>query len=380
MIKIDWKSCWRVGVSIFILYLAILYWPGLAGAFMTMVGAALPLLLGCVIAYVLNILMSFYEKFYFPNTNNPRLIRSRRPVCMVGAAVTLLTIAVLVIGLVLPELFSCIQLIFSELPGFIKNLIKFAEESNVLSDNLTEELAAIDWQSKIGQLVKMFTSGIGSVMDVLLKTFTSVFSGAVTTFMGVIFSIYLLMGKDRLKRQSMKVMHHYLPEKLIQKILYVLCVLNDSFHRYIVGQCTEAVILGLLCTFGMLLLHLPYATMVGALMGFTALIPVAGAYIGTTVGAFMILMVSPLKAIGFLIFIAILQQLEGNLIYPRVVGSSLGLPGMWVLAAVTIGGGIMGISGMLIGVPITAALYRILKEDVNREKECVRKKIEHKVE
>lgn len=366
--KIEWKTCWRVGVSIFILYLAILYWPGLTGAFMTMIGAALPLLLGCVIAYALNILMSFYEKFYFTKTNNPRLIRSRRPVCMVGAAVTLLTIVVLVIGLVLPELFSCIQLIFSELPGFIKNVIKFAEESNVLSEDLTKELAAIDWQSKMGQLVKMFTSGIGSVMDVLLKTFTSVFSGAVTTFMGIIFSIYLLMGKDRLKCQSMKVLHRYLPEKLNQKLLYVLRVLNDSFHRYIVGQCTEAVILGLLCTVGMLLLRFPYATMIGALVGFTALIPVAGAYIGAGVGAFMILMVSPLKAIGFLIFIAVLQQLEGNLIYPRVVGSSLGLPGMWVLAAVTVGGGLMGVAGMLLGVPVTAALYRIVKEDVNKEK------------
>lgn len=366
--KMEWKTCWRVGVSIFILYLAILYWPGLTGAFMTMIGAALPLLLGCVIAYALNILMSFYEKFYFTKTNNPRLIRSRRPVCMVGAAVTLLTIVVLVIGLVLPELFSCIQLIFSELPGFIKNVIKFAEESNVLSEDLTKELAAIDWQSKMGQLVKMFTSGIGSVMDVLLKTFTSVFSGAVTTFMGIIFSIYLLMGKDRLKCQSMKVLHRYLPEKLNQKLLYVLRVLNDSFHRYIVGQCTEAVILGLLCTVGMLLLRFPYATMIGALVGFTALIPVAGAYIGAGVGAFMILMVSPLKAIGFLIFIAVLQQLEGNLIYPRVVGSSLGLPGMWVLAAVTVGGGLMGVAGMLLGVPVTAALYRIVKEDVNKEK------------
>lgn len=366
--KIEWKTCWRVGVSIFILYLAILYWPGLTGAFMTMIGAALPLLLGCVIAYALNILMSFYEKLYFPETNNPRLIRSRRPVCMVGAAVTLLTVAALVIGLVLPELISCIQLIFSELPGFIKNLIKFADESHVLSEEITKELEAIDWQSKIGQLFKMFTSGIGSVMDVLLKTFTSVFSGAVTTFMGIIFSMYLLMGKDRLKRQSMKVLHHYLPEKLNRKILYVLRVLNECFHRYIVGQCTEAVILGLLCTVGMLILRLPYATMIGALVGFTALIPVAGAYIGAGVGAFMILMVSPLKAIGFLIFIAVLQQLEGNLIYPRVVGSSLGLPGMWVLAAVTVGGGIMGVTGMLLGVPITAALYRILKEDVNKKK------------
>lgn len=366
MIKIEWKTCWKAGISIFLLYLAIHYWPGLTGAFRTMLGAALPLLLGCVIAYALNILMSFYERYYFPETKNPKLIRSRRPVCMVGAAVTLLTVVVLIVGLVLPELFSCIHLIFAELPGFIKELIALADESQVLSEELTKELAAVDWQSKIGQLVSMFTSGIGSVMDVLIKTFTSVFSGAVTTFMGVIFSIYLLMGKERLKHQGIKVLRHYLPEKWNRKLFYVLQVLNECFHRYIVGQCTEAVILGLLCMGGMMLFRLPYATMVGALVGFTALIPVAGAYIGACVGTFMILMVSPVKALIFLLFIALLQQVEGNLIYPRVVGSSLGLPGMWVLAAVTVGGGLMGVTGMLLGVPVTAALYRIVKEDVNR--------------
>ncbi|MBQ8401314.1 MAG: AI-2E family transporter, partial [Clostridia bacterium] len=140
----------------------------------------------------------------------------------------------------------------------------------------------------------------------------------------------------------------------------------DCFHKYIVGQCTEAVILGLLCTIGMLLFQFPYASMIGALIAFTALIPIAGAYIGAGVGAFMILTVSPIKAVFFLIFIVVLQQLEGNIIYPRVVGSSIGLPGIWVLSAVTIGGGIMGIAGMLLGVPLTAALYRMLQEDLHR--------------
>lgn len=146
----------------------------------------------------------------------------------------------------------------------------------------------------------------------------------------------------------------------------MLSVLNECFHKYIVGQCTEALILGGLCTLGMLILQLPYATMTGAVIAFTALIPVAGAYIGAGVGAFMILTVSPVKAIIFLIFIVILQQLEGNLIYPRVVGSSMGLPGIWVLAAVTVGGGVMGIPGMLLCVPLAAAFYKLLREDVNR--------------
>lgn len=153
---------------------------------------------------------------------------------------------------------------------------------------------------------------------------------------------------------------------MYNKITYVLSIMNDCFRKYIVGQCTEAVILGLLCIIGMLILQLPYATMIGALIALTALIPVAGAYIGAVVGAFMILTVSPIKALFFLIFLVVLQQLEGNIIYPKVVGSSLGLPGIWVLAAITVGGGIMGIFGMLIGVPIVAAIYRIVKNDVNK--------------
>ena len=156
--------------------------------------------------------------------------------------------------------------------------------------------------------------------------------------------------------------------------------LNDCFHSYIVGQCTEAVILGLLCTFGMLIFRLPYATMIGALIAFTALIPIAGAYIGAFVGAFMIIMVSPFKALIFLIFIVILQQIEGNLIYPKVVGSSIGLPGIWVLAAVTVGGGIMGIMGMLLGVPLAACVYRLLREDVNRVSEAEEKEKEKEKE
>ena len=146
----------------------------------------------------------------------------------------------------------------------------------------------------------------------------------------------------------------------------MIAVLDDSFHKYIVGQCVEAMILGLLCALGMLILRLPYAAMIGALIAFTALIPVAGGWIGAGIGAFMILMVSPVQALAFLIFIVILQQLENNLIYPKVVGSSIGLPGIWVLAAVTIGGGMLGVAGMLLGVPLTAAIYRLVREDVHK--------------
>ena len=204
-------------------------------------------------------------------------------------------------------------------------------------------------------------------MEVVINTVSSVFSGLVTALLSVIFSIYLLLGKDTLARQFDRVLSHYIKETYYIKLKYVIAILHDCFKRYIVGQCTEAVILGLLCTLGMWIFRLPYATMIGALIALTALIPVAGAYIGGGVGALMVFSVSPMKAVVFLAFLVILQQLEGNLIYPRVVGSSLGLPAIWVLAAVTVGGGVLGVAGMLIGVPIAAACYRLLRNDLNKE-------------
>ena len=203
-------------------------------------------------------------------------------------------------------------------------------------------------------------------MGSVISLFSSLVSTLFTLVISFIFSIYLLLGKERLKRQGELLLRTYLSPRLHDGVMYFLCTLHSCFRRFLVGQCTEAVILGLLCMGGMALFRFPYATMVGTLIGFTALIPVAGAYIGAAVGAFMIFTISPLKALLFLLFIAILQQVEGNLIYPKVVGSSIGLPGIWVLAAVTVGGGILGIFGMLLAVPLSAAFYQMLRHDVYR--------------
>lgn len=364
--KVEWKSCFRVCVSIFVLYLCMSYWK-VAAKFASMVlGAAMPLLIGCMIAYLVNILMSFYEKHYFVKTKSKAIKKSRRLVCMVAAFVTLIAVVFLIVRLIVPQLISCVQIIMVELSGVITKVAAWIEETELFSEEVTDSLMNIDWKSKIGQIIKVLTSGIGNVVDVVIRAISSVFSWLVSALLSLIFAIYLLLGKEDLKRQFHKATRRYLKKKWCEKLEYYLGILNDCFHKYIVGQCVEAVIIGVLCMIGMLALRLPYATMVGALIAFTALIPVAGAYIGAIVSAFMILMVSPIKAIIFLVFIVILQQLEGNIIYPRVVGSSLGLPGIWVLAAVTVGGGVMGIPGMLLGVPLVAALYRIIREDVNK--------------
>lgn len=364
--KIEWKSCFKIGISLFLLYLGITYWSSLANMLRLLLGAAMPLLVGCVIAYVVNILMSCYERLYFAKTSHVSLIKSRRPVCMIAAFLTLVVVVFLIIWLILPQLWSCVEVILGGVPAVLQKIVAFIAQYEILPERIIEPLENVDWRSQIGQIIQVVTSGIGSVVDVLIAAVSSVFSWVVTALLSVIFAIYLLAGKEKLGRQFHKLTHRYVKEQRIKQLNYVLGVLNHCFHQYIVGQCTEAVIIGVLCTIGMLILQLPYATMIGALVAFTALIPVAGAYIGAIVGAFMILTVSPMQAIVFLIFLVVLQQLEGNIIYPKVVGSSMGLPGIWVLAAVTVGGGVMGIPGMLLGVPLAAAIYRLVQDDVNR--------------
>lgn len=364
--KLTWKDCAKVFAILFSLYLGIHYWPSAVDLVCAVLGAGLPLIIGFIVAYVVNILMSFYERHFFANSKKNIARKCRRPICMVGAFATLIAIVALVIGLIVPQLVSCVQLIIQKIPGFMTNVLALADTWEIVPDDIIARLSAIDWNSKIGQIIQFLTSGIGSVMDVVVSTLSTVVSGVVTTLLSLIFSVYLLISKENLSRQFHRLSRRYLKDRWCAKLEYVLGVINDCFHRYIVGQCIEAVIIGVLCTIGMTILRLPYATMIGALVAFTALIPVAGAYIGAFVGAFMILTVNPLQALIFLIFLVILQQVEGNLIYPRVVGTSMGLPGIWVLAAVTVGGGIMGIGGMLLGVPLAAAVYRLVRDDVNR--------------
>lgn len=365
--KPETKRYLLFGAGIVAIFLCVYYWEVAAEIFSAIFTAAVPLIIGGVIAYLLNILMSCYERNYFPHTSKKLLIKSRRPVCLVAAILSMVAIIALIIGLVLPELVSCVKLLVAELPGYIEVVLIWLEDHGILSDENFKFLSEIDWKSRIGEIFNMLTSGMGSVVDTVFKTVTSVFSGIVTALLAIIFAVYLLISKDKLLSQTGRVLRHYLKSGIYDKLHYIFVTFEDCMHKYVVGQCTEAVILGLLCTVGMMIFRFPYATMIGALTAFTALIPIAGAYIGAGVGAFMILTESPMQALLFLIFIVVLQQLEGNIIYPRVVGSSIGLPGIWVLAAVTIGGGIAGVSGMLLGVPITAAIYRIVRDDMNKK-------------
>ena len=366
--KQDWKIYLRLGTTLFVLYLAVHYWEKLSALAALAVRAALPLILGAVAAYAVNILMSVYEGWYFPGSRHPAVVKSRRPVCLLLAYASLVGLAALIVRMILPELVQSISLLLQELAPLLQRLSVLLNKS-LSPDQLAGLLASdgtVNWRELAVKLVNFLLTGLGGMMGSLVSLISAAVSAAFTAIVSTIFSIYLLMDKEKLSRQCALVLKTYLKPGWYGRLLYFLETLHNCFRRFVVGQCTEAVILGLLCMGGMALFRFPYASMVGALIGFTALIPVAGAYIGAGVGAFMIFTVSPLKALLFLVFISVLQQIEGNLIYPKVVGSSIGLPGIWVLAAVTLGGGVLGIGGMLLAVPLAAALYQVLRDDVAR--------------
>lgn len=364
--KITWKTCLKIGITLFLLYIAIVFWEDISGLLSAILAAMFPILIGGAIAYVINIPMTFYEKHYFPKKNGKFFTVTRRPVCMTAAFLTVIAVMVIVVWLIIPKLGECVSVIVAKFPALFEKALLFAKSLDVMPEDIINSLSEIDWQSKLTDMIGTITSGVGNVVGGVISVVSGIFSGIVTALLSIIFSIYILATKDSLKNGGTKLLNRYASEKWNKRISYVLSVLDECFHSYIVGQCTEALILGGLCTVGMLIFGFPYALMIGALVAFTALIPVAGAYIGAGVGAFMILTESPVKALLFLVFIVVLQQLEGNIIYPKVVGTSMGLPGIWVLAAVTIGGGIFGVLGMLLGVPIAAAVYRIIGDDVKK--------------
>ena len=359
-----WKSYFRLGTAVFSLYLAARYWPAISRLAGRLLQASLSLVIGCIIAYLVNILTTIYEKHLFAGASQPAAAKLRGALCILGAFLTLAALIALIILLVIPQLVDCIQLLAKDLQLFISTVSARLKNLHPLSDELFAALSGINWEETISKGLQMLTSGLGSVVSIA----SSLFSGVITGFMSFVFSIYLLAGKKSIASEFRALLTCYTPPAFRQQLSHVLTVASRCFRGYIIGQCTEAVILGVLCILGMLIFRFPYAVMIGTLIGFTALIPIAGAYIGAALGAFMIFMVSPLQAALFLLFIVILQQLEGNLIYPKVVGSSIGLPAIWVFTAVTIGGGILGIPGMLLAVPTAAVLYQLLWEDIHRRK------------
>lgn len=322
-----------------------------------------PLLLGCVIAYVLNILMVRLEKLYAPKCEWKIVKNTRRPVCMVLSVALLVLIVWFVMYLVVPEVVNCFVVISRGVPSAVERILAFLISKSDELPAFQRELKQLnlDWGNIFNKLSTGLMKGTRGFLS-SATTIVGTFVGKVTNVViGFIFSMYVLACKEDIAEKMDRVLKAFLKEKVYKGFVFVIHLTNQCFSSFIVGQVTEAVILGSLCAIGMTILRLPYAVSVGALVGLTALIPVVGGYIGAVLGAFMIVTQDPKQALIFLIYLVVLQQIEGNFIYPKVVGSSIGLPGIWVLAAIMVGSGLGGVVGMLLGVPVAATLYKLIK-------------------
>ena len=333
------------------------------------VGIVYPFLLGGAIAFVINVPMSFFEEKLFQNQmmkNKKVAQRLARPVSLIITLIVVVSVIGLVVFGVLPKLGDTFISIGKGIQSFMPKAQSWAEEIFHNNKEIKEWLDSLtlDWDKIINEVVKFFTSGASSVLGSTFVVARRIASGITTFVIAFVFACYILLQKEKLNIQIRKVMYAYMKEDLVKKVLDVCSLSYRTFSNFLTGQCLEAVILGTMFVICMGILQMPYAMLIGVLIAFTALIPIFGAFIGCVVGAFLILTVAPMKALVFVIMFLILQQIEGNLIYPRVVGSSAGLPSIWVLAAVSIGASLMGIVGMLVFIPIVSVLYALLRRDV----------------
>ncbi len=328
-----------------------------------------PFIIGFCFAFVVNLVLRPLEAcwdriFGHRSTVGKKL---KRPICLTLCILLALGAVVAIFFIIIPEVSKTMKIIIEALPeyfnsvkGFYNSMVEFFANYAIVLPEFTLDDAKIlktltDFLSQSGQ----------TVFNQTINTTAAIVSAIFNLVVGIAFSIYLLSGKERLLRQLKKTIFALTPPEKAKKIFSFSTRVNRSFTNFVTGQMLESIIMGFLCFIGMLIFRMPYASVVSVLIGVTALVPIFGSFIGTAVGAFLILVVSPVKAFWFVIFIIVLQQLEGNLIYPNVVGKSVGLPGIWVLVAVTLGGSIFGIGGMLISVPVCSVAYIYASEKIN---------------
>ncbi|HPR94418.1 MAG TPA: AI-2E family transporter [Syntrophomonadaceae bacterium] len=348
-----------------IILLIIMNFSGVVNIIANIFGVFYPLLLGAAIAYVLNILAAGYEKIYFPASNNRFINNTRRATVVILAILTVVLILVLLLRVIIPQFVESIRLLIAGFPAMYDSVMVWLNKNADLLPGLKQYIATMDMDGEA--LIKKGFELIGNWAFGTVSLIGTFFSKMANYLLAIIFGIYLLFGKDQIKRNFARLFDTYLRPERREKLYHGLRVADEAFSSYIIGQFKEAVILGLLCTIGMLIFGFPYAATIGPVIGFTALIPLIGAYIGAGLGFLLIVMVAPLKALGFIVFIIILQQIEGNLIYPKVVGDTIGLPGIWVFAAIIVGGGLLGIAGILLSVPVAATIYKLLAKDINQK-------------
>lgn len=334
-------------------------------------GLAEPFIFGFCIAFIINVLLRPLEKLWDKLTAKKKsgniANKLKRPICLILSTMIMVGIVFALLFMIIPEFKNTFGTIAKSFPQYITIIDGWLTKAVAFAENHGFTLP--DFSINIEKIMNVIGNAINSsgIVDKTLDITGSIVTGIVNLIIAVAFSFYLLSQKEKLATASKKMMFAFFREDKVNKFLGIIRLSDQTFTNFLTGQLLEAVIIGALCFIGMLIFRMPYAAVISVLVGTTALIPVFGAFIGTAIGAFLILFVSPMKALWFVVFIVILQQLEGNLIYPKVVGKSVGLPGIWVLAAVTIGGNLLGVAGILISVPACAVLYTLLKKTVDNK-------------
>ena len=361
--KLDKKSIIKIcGILAFaiLLYSALQNWSGVKAGASTVMSYLMPFISGGAIAFIINVPMRALERVMFPKAH--KLDKLRRPLALVLTLLLIVGALVLVGFTVIPQVADTISALAVNIPEYMKNAEVYI--TKLLADypdilKYVEKFAAeFNWKDTLTSVSGWLSSGVVSTITAA----GSAISRMVSVVVGFVFAIYVLLQKERLGNQVRMIMYALLPEKAADKFFEITTMSSVIFSKFISGQCLEACILGGLFAIAMAIFRMPYIALISVLIAVTALIPIVGAFIGCGVGMFLIFMESPVQAVWFLVMFLIIQQLEGNLIYPKVVGNSVGLPAIWVLAVVTVGGKIMGVMGMLIMIPLSSVLYALFRE------------------
>lgn len=353
-----------IGAACVVIGISIRNTPAIAEILARCLGIVMPLIVGCAIAMIINVPMRFFEVYLWRKSEKPFLQKARRPAAFLLSVLCVLGLLVGVVWIVIPELALTIKIV-------VQSAIDLVQKLNGMTDAELAELPfgkillEVDRERFLKSLQDWLKNQGGNIVNTAFETITSLFGGVIDLFVSIVFAIHILLGKEKLKQQARRILRVWTPKKT-DKIIHAFSIANVNFRNFIAAQTLEAMILALLCLFGMWIFGFPYAPMISVLVGVTALIPIVGGFVGGGIGAFMILTVDPMAAIWFLLFFIILQQVEGNLIYPKVMGGRVNLPSMWILAAVTVGGGIAGPIGMLLSVPLFSTAYALFKEETEK--------------
>lgn len=368
--KLDKQFIAKV-LFIAVIILIIFNWSQVASAFGVVWQVAFPVVLGGMMAYVLNLLMNQFEKRLYPNTDKKWLQHTRRPLAIVLSILVIILVVAGIIGLVVPQLITAISTLVEAVPTVTNSVQTWVEEQQHLIPMFNDLMEQVDfnWSSVMSSFAEIGNRLLRGVAESSVSLLSSSASAVTTFVLSVMFALYILVSKEKLGKNFNDILISYFSDEQVRIVKNILNVTDDVFSNYITGTVIEAFILGFIVSLGLWAIQMPYAAMLGALQGALAFIPLVGAFLAGFVGVIIQFAVSPINALIYLIFVIVVQQLEGDLIYPRVVGDSIGLPGMWVLAAVTVGGGLFGISGILLGVPVFATIYKLFSLDISYRKQ-----------